>query len=169
VKGKAALDQVDKPAPTFGWPRSPAEMFGIAAAFFVAMGTILVTTGILRGRLPAVHNGEITYVSAGYLWLPVAAPFLFFAVLYAGLEIGAGRVFDQSTTRIHFVCTFLAVVEAIRVYMFWASSTVTMSRMDVTTASLEGVIAFSLLAAIAFLWNLCTSTSLRKLSARARV
>jgi hypothetical protein len=36
---------VDKPAGTFGWPRSPATLFGIAAAFFVVAETILVLAG----------------------------------------------------------------------------------------------------------------------------
>jgi len=151
------LDGVDKPARTFGWPRSPAILFGIAAGFFVFMGIIFINTGLLATRLPVVQNGEVTHVLSGYLWLPIAFPFGLFALLYAGLEIGAGWEFDESKTRIHFVCTLLAVLETIRVYMSWATTAGNVSPEIISSKSFGGTIAFLILAVSAFVWNLCTS------------
>ena len=154
VKPQAA---VDKPSGTIGWPRSPGRVFGIAAAFFVVMGTIFINTSVLNTRLPILRNGQMTQVPAGYLVLLVAVPFAIFAVLYGGLEFGASRVFDQSPTRIHFVCTLFAVLEAIRVYMSWAASTANRSPEIVTISNFGGAISFLMLAVGTFGWNLCTS------------
>jgi hypothetical protein len=151
------LDGVDKPSQTFGWPRSPAVLFGIAAGFFVFMGIIFINTGLLATKLPVVQNGEITHILSGYLWLPIALPFGLFAMAYAGFEIGAGREFDESRTRIHFVCTLLAVLETIRVYMSWATTTGNVSPEIITSNSFGGAIAFLTLAFSAFVWNLFTS------------
>jgi hypothetical protein len=154
VKPQAA---VDTPTRTIGWPRSPAMLFGIAAACFVFMGIIFINTGLLPTKLPVVQNGEITHVLVGYLWLPIALPFGLFALIYAGLEIGTGWEFDESTTRIHFVCTLLGVLETIRVYMSWATTTGNVSPEVITSRSFGGTIAFLILALGVFVWNLSTS------------
>ena len=132
-------------------------LFGIAAAFFVFMGIIFVNTGLLATKLPVVQNGEVTHVLAGYLWLPIALPFGLFALVYAGLEIGTGWKFDESTTRIHFVCTLLAVLETIRVYMSWATTTGNVSPEIITSKNFGGTTAFLILALGAFVWNLYAS------------
>jgi hypothetical protein len=151
------LGGADKPARTFGWPRSPAVLFGIAAGFFVFMGIIFINTGILATELPVVQNGEVTHILSGYLWLLIALPFAVFAIAYAALEIAAGREFDESKTRIHFVCTLLAVLETIRVYMSWATTTGNVSPEIISSKSFGGTIAFLTLATGAFVWNLFTS------------
>ena len=151
---------VDKPAPTFGWPRSPIKLFGITAAFFLVVGIIFMVSGLFNAQMPVLRNGTVTRVSAGYLWLPVALPFAAFALIYAWLELALQRVFDESATRVHFVCTLFAVMEAIRVYFSWATTTtVSMSPGELTSRNFSGVIAFLLLSLGAFIWNLLTSSA----------
>jgi hypothetical protein len=55
--------------------------------------------------------------------LMVAVPFAIFSLIYAEIELAASRVFQESPTRLHLVCTFLAVLDAIRVYIAWAPAT----------------------------------------------
>jgi len=147
----------DKPAGTFGWPSSPAQLFGIAATFFVVIETILVMAGFLKSRLPVMQDGQIKQVQIATLWLIVAAPFALFALIYAGIELKAERVFEQSPTRIHFVCTLLAVLESVRVYWGWAATTVSPTPAALTIQDFSGVGAFLTLAVAAFIWNLVTS------------
>jgi hypothetical protein len=148
---------VDKPAGTFGWPSSPARLFGIAAAFFVVMETILVMAGFLKSRLPVMQDGQIKQMQIAALWLIVAAPFALFALIYAGIELKAERVFEQSPTRIHFVCTLFAVLETIRVYLGWAATTASPTLAVLTIQDFGGVGAFAILALGAFVWNLVAS------------
>jgi hypothetical protein len=147
----------DRPAATFGWPRSPAVLFGIAAAFFVVSDIVLVKTGLLAMHLPVVQDGQVTQVPIGSLWLMVAGPFAIFAVIYAGIELKAERVFEPAPTRIHFVCTLFAVLEAIRVYLGWASTTASPTTQALTLQDFRGVGAFLVLAAATFIWNLSAS------------
>jgi len=148
---------VDKPAPTFGWPRSPVKLFGITAAFFLLMGMIFMISGLSNAQMPVLQNGKVTRVSAGYLWLPVALPFASFALIYGWLELALERVFDESATRVHFVCTLFAVMEAIRVYFSWATTTTSMYPQELTSKNFSGVIAFLILSIGTFIWNLLTS------------
>lgn len=149
---------VDKAAPTFGWPRSPVKLFGITAAFFLVMGAIFIISGIFNAQMPVLQNGKVTHVSTGYLWLPIALPFACFALIYGWLELALDRAFDESATRVHFVCTLFAVMEAIRVYFSWAATTASMSPENLTIKNFSGVIAFLILAIAAFIWNLLTSS-----------
>ena len=148
---------LDKPARTVGWPKSPTLSFGIAAVFFVVSGTILTKTGLLSVRLPIMRDGQIGRIPAGNLWVLIAVPFGIFALIYGAVEFGAGREFNESSTRIHFVCTFFMVIEAIREYVSWAESTGKMSPDVITMATFAGVIAFSILTLATFAWNLATS------------
>jgi len=148
---------VDKPVGIFGWPSSPARLFGIATAFFVVTETILRLAGFLNTHLPVVRDGQITQVQTGALWLLVAAPFALFALIYAGIEFKMGRVFEQSPTRIHFVCTLFAVLEAVRVYLSWASTTGNPAPAEITFKDFGGVGAFLTLAIATFIWNLVAS------------
>jgi len=154
VKPQAAADKL---VGTIGWPRSPFRLFGIAAVFFVVMGTLFINLSLLKTQLPILRNGQITQVLAGYLVLLVAVPFAIFAVGYGGIEFGASRVFEESPTRMHFVCTLFAVLEAIRVYMSWAASTANRSPEIITSNKFGGAISFLILAVGTFVWNLCTS------------
>ena len=148
---------LDKPTRTLGWPKSPTLLFGIAAVFFVASGTILTKTGLLSVPMPILRDGQIGRIPAGNLWVLIAVSFGIFALIYGAAEFSAGREFNESSTRIHFVCTFFTVVEAIREYVSWAGSTGKMSPDVITTATLAGVIAFSTLTVATFAWNLATS------------
>jgi hypothetical protein len=159
------LAAADKPAEIFGWPSSPAVLFGIAAAFLVIVETILVTAGFMNSRLPVMRDGQITQVQIAALWLIVAAPFALFALIYAGIELKAERVFEQAPTRIHFVCTLFAVLETVRVYLGWAATTASLTPAELTMQDFGGVGAFLVLALGAFIWNLVTS---RPKSAAAR-
>jgi hypothetical protein len=102
-------------------------------------------------------DGQIDQVQIAGLWLMVAAPFAIFALIYAGVELKAERVFEQSPTRIHFVCTLFAVLETIRVYLGWASTTVGPTPAVLTIKDFSGVGGFLILALGAFIWNLVTS------------
>jgi len=104
-----------------------------------------------------VQNGEVTHILFGYLWLPIALPFALFALVYAGLEIGVGWEFNESATRIHFVCTLLAALETIRVYMSWATTTGNVSPEIITSQSFSGATAFLALSLGVFIWNVSTS------------
>jgi hypothetical protein len=151
------LVAADKPAEIFGWPSSPARLFGIAAAFFVVIETILLMAGVLKSRLPVMRDGQIIQVQVAELWLCVAAPFALFALIYAGIELKAGRVFEQAPTRIHFVCTLFAVLELVRVYLVWAATTASPTPAELTMQDFRGVGAFLVLALGAFVWNVVTS------------
>jgi hypothetical protein len=151
------LAAADKPAEIFGWPSSPARLFGIAAAFFVVIETFLLMAGVLKSRLPVMREGQIQQVQIAALWLMVAAPFALFALIYAGLELTARRVFEQSPTRIHFVCTLFAVLETVRVYLGWAATTASPTPAELTMQDFRGVGAFLILALGAFIWNLVAS------------
>ena len=151
------LAAADKPAATFGWPASPARLFEIAAAFFVVTELILAQAGFLGARLPVMEDEQITLVQITALWVIVAAPFAVFALIYAGIELKTGRIFEQSPTRIHFVCTLFAVLETVRVYLGWAETSVNPTPAVLTTPDFRGVGAFLVLALGAFIWNLVTS------------
>jgi hypothetical protein len=148
---------LDKPTRTLGWPKSPTLLFGIAAVFFVASGTVLTKTGLLSVPMPILRDGQIGRIPAGILWVLIGVPFGIFALIYGAVEFGAGREFNESSTRIHFVCTIFTVIEAIREYVGWAESTGKASPDAITTATFAGVIAFSMLTVVTFAWNLATS------------
>ncbi|HKF52837.1 MAG TPA: hypothetical protein VKB26_11035 [Candidatus Acidoferrales bacterium] len=141
----------------FGWPKSPAVLFGIAAAFFVVMGSVFVSTKLLGNRLPMMRHGQIVHLPAGDLVIWVAAPFAIISVIYAVIELGTTRTFQESATRLHFVCTLFGVVEAIFVYWGWANTTGNMRPDTLTWRSFGGAYAFAGLAGVAFVWNLLTS------------
>ena len=147
-----------KLARAIAWRRSPAVVFGTFALFFLALGAISHWFAVLDNRLPLMRHGQITLVPAGYMVLMVAVPFAIFSLIYAEIEFAAPRVFQESPTRLHLVCTFLAVLDAIRVYMSWAPTTARSYPDSLTPSSFAGAIAFLTVATAAFLWNVCTST-----------
>lgn len=147
-----------KLASAIPWRRSPAVVFGAVALFFLALGAISHWFGVLDNRLPLMRHGEIILVPAGYLVLMVALPFAIFSVIYAEIEFAAPRVFQESPTRLHLVCTFLAVLDAVRVYMSWAPTTARSHPDSLAPGSFAGAIAFLTVATAAFVWNICTST-----------
>jgi len=147
-----------KLASAIPWRRSPAVVFGTIALFLLALGAISLWFAVLDNRLPLVRHGQITLVPAGYMVLMVAVPFAIFSLIYAEIELGASRVFQESPTRLHLVCTFLAVLDAHRVYISWAPTTARSYPDTLTPSSFAGAIAFLTVATAAFVWNICTST-----------
>jgi hypothetical protein len=145
-----------------GWPSSPAVLFGVAAAFFVVMGIVFVNTRMLSSRLPMMSKGQTVFVPIGHLVPWVAAPFAIFCVIYAAIEMISGRVFQESATRIHFVCTLFAALEVVRVYGTWAATTSNMQPDTITRNSFTGAAVLLALASFAFAWNVYTSTPKRK-------
>lgn len=147
--------------PNRTWPRSPALSFGFSAAFFAGLGLLLKFVRPFAIELPFRWQGQLLHVPFGNLWMLAALPFASFALIYWGIEFFAGRQFDLSATRIHLVCTLLAVIETARVYSSWAMSLPSHQGMGdpVTAANFGGVFAFGVLAAGTFAWNLWTSRS----------
>ena len=157
--GQRSRTPAKKAIRSSGWPQSPAKVFGIAAAFFLAVGGILVVVRPLGSRLPVLWNGHVSQVAAGYLWISTSAPFVIFALVYWGIERLWRRMFEIAATRIHFICTVLAVMESIREYVFWASSRANPSSLDSpeTTSQFSGVFVLALLVAFSFSWSVWTS------------
>jgi hypothetical protein len=143
----------------FDWSSSPAAIFGMAAAFFLLAGMFLIVR--FPARLPLVEGGALTYVSPGYLWLPLAIPFAAFAIIYWFIEISTGRTFDRSATRLHFICTILVVLDSIRIYWSWSVTTSSANPQLPGVADFFGVFAFLALAAGALIWNICASSAPR--------
>jgi hypothetical protein len=148
---------VQKIAERFDWSSSPTGIFGSAAAFFILAGIFLIVKS--PPRMPLMKDGAITYVSPGYLWLPLAVPFAVFAVIYWLVEIFTGRTFDRLATRMHFVCTILAVLDAIRIYSSWSTTTSNVNSQLPGVADFFGVFAFLALAAGALVWNIRSSAA----------
>ncbi len=148
---RAMPADLQKVAEQFDWSNSPAVLFAIAAAFFFVAGVVLVSA--VSTRVPILKDGAISYVSPGYLWMPLAIPFAIFAVIYWLVEIFTGRTFDRSATRIHFVCTIFAVLESVRVYWAWSVTTANLHVELPAIADFFGVFAFLALATGALVWN----------------
>jgi len=146
-------------AAKFDWSASPTAIFSIAAAFFLLAGIFLVVQS--PARMPLMKDGALTYVSPGYLWLPLALPFAAFAFIYWLIEIFTGRTFDRSATRLHFVCTILAVLDAIRIYWSWSVTTSNVHVELPGAADFFGVFAFLALATGTLVWNICSSSAPR--------
>jgi len=151
--------KVQAMAAKFDWSSSPTAIFGIAAAFFVLAGIFFIV--ISPARMPLMKDGALTYVPAGYLWLPLALPFAAFALIYWLVEIFTGRTFYRSATRLHFACTILAVIDAIRIYTSWSVTTSNVRPELPDAGDYGGVFALLALAAGALIWNLCASAASR--------
>jgi hypothetical protein len=152
TRAASPIAAAQKIASHFDWSSSPAMIFGIAAAFFILAGIFLIEESAVR--IPIVKDGAILYVSPGYLWLPLAIPFAAFALAYWLIEIFTGWIFDRSATRMNFLCTVLAAIEAIRIYWAWSVTTSTVGSQPPGAADFFGAFAFLALAAGAFIWNI---------------
>jgi len=150
-------------AAKFDWSASPTAIFGIAAAFFLLAGIFLIVKA--PARMPLMKDGVFTYVSPGYLWLPLALPFAAFAFIYWLIEVFTGRTFDRSATRLHFVCTILAVLDAIRIYWSWSVTTSNVHVELPGASDFFGVFAFLALATGTLIWNIRCSSAPRPSSA----
>lgn len=146
------------------WSGSPVRLFGIAAGFFMVMGLLFVVIGPLATRMPVVWNGNVLHIAAGYLWMPLALPFAAFALIYAWVGSTSHRNFDRSTTRIHFICTLLAVLECAHIYVSWASTSYAVVRPPLAAGDFFGVFAFSVLSLGALAWNLRSSRRISRIA-----
>ena len=107
-----------------GWPKSPAKLFGIGAAFFGAGGLISVILNVPAYTIPVPAFGQMHFLPYGCLWLAAAVPFAIFAMLYKYLMEAHRIVFEESLNRIHFVVTIIAVFDLVRVIMAWEQALV---------------------------------------------
>lgn len=142
-----------------GWLQSPANVFGMATAFFLAVGGALVAVRPLGTRLPFLWHGHVSQAPAGYLWISVAVPFAIFALVYWGIERLWPRVFEIAATRIHFVCTVLTVIEGIREYVSWATSWANPGPLESPESASQfmGLFTLALMVAFSFVWSVWTS------------
>lgn len=141
------------------WPNSPSAIFGIAAIFFAGMGIVFAKVAFPGSQVWIAWNGNCYQVPAIKFCPCCALPFAVFAIIY----FLRGRIGDwtpmQSATRIHFVCTLLAVMEAIRVYLAWAETwaNTTGLRNPVRFGDFGGAFALGALALGCFAWNLASA------------
>ena len=102
-----------------GWPKSPAKLFGIGAAFFAGGGLVSLILNMPSFPIPVPISGQMHFLPYGILWLVAAVPFGAFALLYKFLMDAQKIVFEESLNRIHFVVTIIAVFDMVRVFMAW--------------------------------------------------
>jgi hypothetical protein len=140
-------------AGNWGWPESPVDLFGIGAGFFVTVAVIFGIMEFPAARLPLPFLDSSRDFPAAAVWLLTAVPFLLFAVLYWFLWRSTHRAFDSSTTRVHFVCTLIAVLDAVRLLFRWATARGNSFAEPPSSADIGSVFALLTLAAFAFAWN----------------
>jgi hypothetical protein len=151
---------------TQGWPKSALKQFGITAVFFFAGGILSLIFNFPSIRLPIRMLRQTLYMPFSLLWLSSAATFGVFALGYKLLADYCGGAFDERATRIHFILTFVAVWDSIRVTLSWQMlSGSALLPAYVTNDTME-VSAFLLIAAIAFAVNIYMSH--RRFANRAR-
>jgi hypothetical protein len=107
-----------------GWPKSPAKLFGIGAAFFAGGGIVSVILNVPAYPIPVPISGQMHFLPYGLLWLVAAVPFAIFAMFYKYLMNVHRIVFEESLNRIHFVVTIIAVFDLVRVFMGWEQTLV---------------------------------------------
>jgi len=114
----------DDSAKNMGCPKSPAKLFGIAAAVFGAGGIVSLILNVPSYPIPVPWSGQVHFLPFGYMWLAAAAPFALFAMLYKFLMDDQRLVFEESLNRIHFVVTIIAILDVVRVFMSWQQAMV---------------------------------------------
>jgi hypothetical protein len=142
----------DRPTATWGWPRSPARLFAIAAMVIAAIGLVSLAFGWPRISVPVVLYGEFSVLPAGDFLLVFALPFALFSLAYGAFE-QRGREFPQFGIRIHFACTLVIVLELLRVYARWTMSLASRMADAVTFEDFRGTLTLVALSCVAFTWN----------------
>lgn len=137
---------------TWGWPRSATETFAIAALVLALLGW-LFSSANPGAALPASSDGRFLWIPASHLWLLAALPFAIFVAPYGVLE-WKGWKFADSTTRIHFICTLLVVLDLVRLYKDWVMSMASRFEPRVTGGDFLSTTAFLALALGTFAWNI---------------
>lgn len=107
-----------------GWPKSPANLFGIGAAVFGTGGIVSLILNVPSYPIPFPVHGEVHFLPFGSMWLTAAAPFALFAILYKFLMDAKRLVFEESLNRIHFVVTIIAILDLVRVFVSWQQALV---------------------------------------------
>ena len=102
-----------------GWPKSPARLFGIGAAFFAGGGIVSIILNVPSFPIPFPISGQMHFLPYGLLWLVAAVPFGVFSLLYKYLMKSQKIAFEESLNRLHFIVTMIAVFDMVRVFMAW--------------------------------------------------
>lgn len=110
-------------AASWGWPQSPARLFGIPAAFLATGGVLSLLLNFPFWRFSFLVLGKIYRLPMGVVWIVIAAPFAFFALLYWWIAGEWNFRFEESMNRIHLVVTLVAALDMFRIAMSWAMST----------------------------------------------
>jgi len=142
---------------TLGWPKSPLKQFGISAIFFAVGGILMLVLGVPSIKMPIPLFGRMVPVAFGFLWLTAALPFGLFAGGYALLLEKYDGVFDERATRIHFILTFVAVFDSIRVSISWQMFNISRMPENYIRHDTFEVAAFLFAAAAAFAVNVYLS------------
>ena len=151
---KRTPEPVPDPRPkNFGWPKSPAKLFGIGAAFFAGGGLISIVLGVPSFPIPLPFDGQMHFIPYGALWLAAAIPFGFFAVLYWYLSDALKIVFEESLNRAHFLVTIVATFDLVRVFMAWEETLVSKMAALYFGPEFQWLTVFYLLSAAVFVIN----------------
>lgn len=136
-------------AENWGWPQSPAKLFGIAAAFLVVLGVLSLVLNFPSWRFSFLVFSRIHRVPMAVVWIVIAGPFAFFALLYWLIAAEWNLKFEDSMNRIHLVATLVAALDMFRIAMSWAMSTAsTMKNPYLQSDSREVWILLSVASAI---------------------
>ena len=138
---------------TWGWPRSASATFAIAAVVLALAGWLFSSVNP-GAALPATSGGRFSWMPASYLWLLAALPFAIFVVPYGVLEWKMRWSFAETTTRLHFICTLLVVLDLVRLYKDWAMSVASRFEPKVTAPDFLSTAAFVALSLGTFAWNI---------------
>ena len=142
-----------------GWPKSPAKLFTIGAAFFASGGIVSLILNVPSFPIPVPISGQMHYMPYGLLWLVAAVPFGLFALLYKFLKDTQKIVFEESLNRIHFVVTMIAVFDMVRVFMAWEQKLVSKMLELYFGPEFEWLTGLFVLSIIVFVINIFKSGS----------
>jgi len=142
-----------------GWPKSPAKLFGIGAAFFAGGGLVSLILNMPSFPIPVPISGQMHFLPYGVLWLIAAVPFGVFALLYKFLRDTQRIVFEESLNRIHFVVTIIAVFDMVRVFMAWEQKLVSKMLELYFGPEFEWLTGLFVLSVIVFVINVFKSGS----------
>jgi hypothetical protein len=142
-----------------GWPKSPAKLFGIGAAFFAGGGIVSIILNVPSYPIPVPLSGHMHFLPYGLLWLVAAVPFGAFALLYKYLMEAQEIVFEESLNRLHFIVTIIAVFDMVRVFMAWEQKLVSKMLELYFGPEFEWLAGLFVLSIIVFVINIFKSGS----------
>lgn len=142
-----------------GWPKSPAKLFGIGAAFFAGGGIVSVILNVPSFPIPFPISGQMHFLPYGVLWLVAAVPFGVFSLLYKYLMDAQKIAFEESLNRLHFIVTIIAVFDMVRVFMAWEQKLVSKMLELYFGPEFEWLTGLFILSVIVFAINIFKSGS----------